>query len=49
MLRSIVYENPKEWDLPLDQVDSAYNDSPNRSMCMTPFLCCVWDLPKGSI
>ena len=36
ILRSCVYENPKKWDLALAQVEFAYNDSPNRSTCMSP-------------
>ena len=37
ILRSIVYENPKQWDLALAQAEFAYNDSPNMSTCMSPF------------
>jgi hypothetical protein len=31
ILRSLVSENPKQWDQVLAQVEFAYNDSPNRS------------------
>ena len=31
MLRSLIGENPKQWDRVLAQVEFAYNDSPNRS------------------
>ena len=37
ILRSLVYENLKQWDLALAQDEFAYNDSPNRSTCMSPF------------
>ena len=37
ILRSLVYENLKQWDLALAQVEFSYNDSPNRSTCMSPF------------
>ena len=37
ILRSFVYANPKQWDLVLAQVEFAYNDSPNRSTCMSTF------------
>ena len=37
LLRSLVYKNPKQWDLPLAQVEFAYNDTPNRSTEMSPF------------
>ena len=34
ILRSLVYENTKQWDLGLAQAKFAYNDSPNRSTGM---------------
>ena len=37
ILRSLVYENLKQWDLALAQYEFAYNDSPNMSTCMGPF------------
>ena len=37
ILRSIVYENMKQWDLALAQVEFAYNDSPKISIGMSPF------------
>ena len=37
ILRSPVYEHLKQWDLALAQAEFAYNDSPNRSTCMSPF------------
>ena len=37
ILRSLVYEHPKQWDLGLAQAEFAYNDSPNRSTCMIRF------------
>ena len=32
-----MYEKPKQWELALDQAEFSYNDSPNRSTCMSPF------------
>ena len=32
-----MYEHPKQWDLALAQVEFAYNDSPNKSTCMSHF------------
>ena len=49
ILRSLVYENLKQWDLALAQAEFAYNDSPNRSTCMSPFLFCLWNEHEGSI
>ena len=37
MLRSLVYQNPKQWDLALAQAEFAYNDTPNRSTGMSQF------------
>ena len=37
MLRSMIGENPKQWDKVLSQAEFAYNDSPNRSTRMSPF------------
>ena len=37
ILRSLVYENLKQWDLALAQAKFAYNDSPNKSTGMSPF------------
>ena len=37
ILRSLVYKNPKQWDLALAQAEFAYNDTKNRSTGMSPF------------
>lgn len=37
ILRSLVSDHPKQWDLALPQVEFAYNDSPNRSKILSPF------------
>ena len=37
ILRSLVYNNPKQWDLALSQAEFSYNDTPNRSTRMSPF------------
>ena len=37
ILRSLVYKNPKQWDLTLAQAEFAYNDTPNWSTGMSPF------------
>ena len=37
ILRSLVYKNPKQWDLALAQADFDYKDTPNRSTGMSPF------------
>lgn len=37
MLRSLVGDNVKAWDLVLPQAEFAYNNSPNRSSGKTPF------------
>ena len=36
ILRSQVYEHPKQWDLALAQTEFAHNDSPNRCTGMSP-------------
>ena len=47
ILRSLVYENPKQWDLALAQAKFAYNDSPNRSTGMSPFQIVYGMHPRG--
>ena len=47
ILRSLVYENPKQWDLALAQAKFAYNDSPNRSTGMSPFQIVYGMNPRG--
>ena len=37
MLRSLIGESPKQWDKELAQAEFSYNDSPNRSIGMSPF------------
>ena len=37
ILRILVYENMKQWDLALAQAEFAYNDSPNKSTGMSHF------------
>ena len=36
-MRSLVSENPKQWDQALPQAKFVYNDSPNRTIGLTPF------------
>lgn len=40
-------ENPKQWDQMLAQVEFAYNDSPNRSIWMSPFQILYGMHPRG--
>jgi hypothetical protein len=47
ILRSLVHENPKQWDKMLSQVEFAYNDSPNRSKGMSPFQIVYGMHPRG--
>ena len=37
ILRSLVYDNPNQWDLALAKVDFTYNDTLNRSTGMSLF------------
>ena len=37
ILRSLVYQNPKQWDLALTQAEFDYNDTPNQCTRMSPF------------
>lgn len=47
ILRSLVYQNPKQWDLALAQAEFAYNDTPNRSTGMIPFQIVFGMHPRG--
>ena len=47
MLRSLVGENPKQWDKVLAQAEFAYNDLPNRSTTMSPFKIMYGMHPRG--
>ncbi len=47
ILRSLVYQNPKQWDLALAQVEFAYNDTPNQSTRMSPFQIVFGINPRG--
>jgi hypothetical protein len=47
MLRSLVGENPKQWDRVLAQAKFAYNDSPNKSTGMSPFQILYGMHPRG--
>jgi hypothetical protein len=47
MLRSLVGENPKQWDKVLAQVEFSYNDSPNKSTGMSPFHILYGMNPRG--
>ena len=47
ILRSLVSENPKNWDRLLAQAQFAYNDSPNMSTRMCPFQILYGMHPRG--
>ena len=47
ILRSLVYENPKQWDLSLAQAEFAYNDSPKRVTGTSPFHIVYGMHPRG--
>jgi len=47
ILRSLVYQNPKWWDLALAQAEFDYNDTPNRSTGMSPFQIVFGMNPRG--
>ena len=42
-----MYQNPKQWDLALAQVEFSYNDTPNRSTRMSPFQIVFGMNPRG--
>ena len=46
-MRSLVVDHPKQWDQLLAQVEYAYNDSPNRSTCKSPFQIVYGMHPRG--
>ena len=37
ILRSLVYKNPKQWDLSLTRDEFSYNDTQNQNTMMSPF------------
>ena len=47
ILRILVYESLKQWDLALAQTEFAYNDSPNRSTSMSHFHIVYGMNPRG--
>ena len=47
ILRSLMYEHPKQWDLALAQAEFTYNDSTNRSIGMSPFQIVYGMHPRG--
>ena len=47
MLRSLVGENPKQWDRVLAQAEFSYNESPNRTTGMIPFHILYSMHPRG--
>ena len=46
-MRSLVSENPKQWDQALQQVEFVYNDSPNKSTGLNPFQILYGMRPRG--
>eukprot|EP00253_Pinus_taeda_P024515 PITA_24515 len=47
ILRSLVYKNPKQWDLALVHTEFSYNDTPNRSTRMSPLHIFFCMHPRG--
>ena len=47
ILRSLVYEHPKQWDFDLAQDEFTYNDSPNKSTGISPFQIFYGMHPRG--
>ena len=47
MLRSLIGESPKQWDRVLAQAEFSYDDSPNRSIWMSPFQIMYGMHPRG--
>jgi hypothetical protein len=47
ILKSLVGEHPKQWDQVLAQEEFAYNDSPNRSIGLSPFQILYGMHPRG--
>ena len=47
ILRSLVYKNPKQWDLALAQEEFSYNDTPNWSIGMILFQIFFGMHPRG--
>ena len=47
ILRSLVYQNPKQWDLALAQAEFAYNDTLNQSTRIIPFHIVFGMNPRG--
>jgi len=47
MLRSLVGENPKQWDRVLAQAEFSYNDTPNNNTGMSPFQILYGMHPRG--
>lgn len=47
ILKILVYQDPKQWDLALAQVEFSYNDTPNQSTGMSPFQIAFGMNPRG--
>ena len=47
ILGSLIYNNPKQWDLALAQAEFDYNDTPNQSTGMSPFQIVFGMNPRG--